>query len=485
MYFGEWPKQKPLRHSTAATLIFLLVIVILQPLRVYHYLGKNQPKAPPYYRYDKPYLDFTFTQGDLQPNESLSKVVLKKIPKLYYVSRWHDILRRGLKPDVFRKYMYHKWIVYDTVEYVDDDLGDGESIDELRWQKTFERIEKAFEQNKNIAFLSLKDKNRKHTSKQTQGVSLPVCLESSIPNRPPGCVYGSQPPIHIEKNSLEFQVLDYDVNSISVQTNFSVEKFLVYNDNFHSRWQAFMDGKKVDLFRANIAFKGVWVPAGEHTLKLRYGSVGRYASKWVFDDFVFWRRRGAFMAKRINRKHTPGVCLESKIPNRPPGCVYGRFILQRAVVFFLLLWGLNLIFVNYDQVDSEFKIRTLNFIRPSFEPLIEAAEYRTKMEKKQLKEYVQYYKKIIEYIPGRSDAYGLLGFCYYNAGFYAKAIEYYQQAIELHPPVFWFHYNLGVAYFRSGQFDAAIEAFESAKTKRADLTLRYVRASRGVSADWR
>ena len=47
-------------------------------------------------------------------------------------------------------------------------------------------------------------------------------------------------------------------------------RFLVYNDSFHSGWRVAVNGKPQKLYRANIAFKGVWVPGGEHIVLLRY-----------------------------------------------------------------------------------------------------------------------------------------------------------------------------------------------------------------------
>lgn len=45
---------------------------------------------------------------------------------------------------------------------------------------------------------------------------------------------------------------------------------------FYKGWKAFVDGKEVDLWRANFGFKGLWVPPGEHTVYLRYGSTWWY-----------------------------------------------------------------------------------------------------------------------------------------------------------------------------------------------------------------
>ena len=35
-------------------------------------------------------------------------------------------------------------------------------------------------------------------------------------------------------------------------------------------WEAFIDGEKTRVFRVNIHHQGIVVPAGEHTIELRY-----------------------------------------------------------------------------------------------------------------------------------------------------------------------------------------------------------------------
>ena len=81
--------------------------------------------------------------------------------------------------------------------------------------------------------------------------------------------------------------MDSDVNSLKLKTQFDTDKFLVYNDAYNSQWQVFIDGKRQELFRANIAFKGMWVPAGEHVVYLRYGALWRYGLKYVLFG-LFW-----------------------------------------------------------------------------------------------------------------------------------------------------------------------------------------------------
>jgi hypothetical protein len=45
---------------------------------------------------------------------------------------------------------------------------------------------------------------------------------------------------------------------------------IVVTDTFYPGWKAFVDGKRAQIDRANYLFRGVTVPAGEHTLVMRY-----------------------------------------------------------------------------------------------------------------------------------------------------------------------------------------------------------------------
>ena len=48
-----------------------------------------------------------------------------------------------------------------------------------------------------------------------------------------------------------------------LKTHLSRSQFLVINDNYNSDWHAFINGHQVRLLRANVSFKGLWVPSGE------------------------------------------------------------------------------------------------------------------------------------------------------------------------------------------------------------------------------
>lgn len=83
----------------------------------------------------------------------------------------------------------------------------------------------------------------------------------------------------VQGPSDEISVEYFDVNSLRLHINFSKPKLLVYNDSYTSSWKAAMDGVPTDLIRANEAFKGIKLPAGEHTVEFSYHPPGE---SWVY-----------------------------------------------------------------------------------------------------------------------------------------------------------------------------------------------------------
>lgn len=65
-------------------------------------------------------------------------------------------------------------------------------------------------------------------------------------------------------------ILVYKPSTITVQTKSDIESFLFLSDNYYPGWEAFVDGKKTKIFRADYSFRSVLVPSGEHTIKFMY-----------------------------------------------------------------------------------------------------------------------------------------------------------------------------------------------------------------------
>ena len=45
---------------------------------------------------------------------------------------------------------------------------------------------------------------------------------------------------------------------------------LVVSDAYSSDWDVTVDGQPATLYRANYSFRGVWLPAGDHTIEFTY-----------------------------------------------------------------------------------------------------------------------------------------------------------------------------------------------------------------------
>jgi len=221
------------KEGSGLMIFFLLIIVSIQPLEVYQYLYKNsgRPKLEPY-RYDETYLDFSFTRGE------------RENTGIYAAMKGYHLLSQNIGHDSLWQYRRVKFFVYDHVQPVD-----GED-----WN--FKKIKRAFEENRNLAFVSRAGLGNGISEDMGKGPTSQAQM--------------------IMKNSDQFQVLKYDSNSIKIKTHFNTRKFLVYNDNFHKGWQAFINGKKTDIFLANGAFKGLWIPLGENIIYFRYGAAWQY-----------------------------------------------------------------------------------------------------------------------------------------------------------------------------------------------------------------
>lgn len=59
-------------------------------------------------------------------------------------------------------------------------------------------------------------------------------------------------------------------NYLKIHTDSREENYLTLSQAFHPGWEGYIDGKKTDLYRANLALTAIPVPAGSHTVELKY-----------------------------------------------------------------------------------------------------------------------------------------------------------------------------------------------------------------------
>lgn len=68
------------------------------------------------------------------------------------------------------------------------------------------------------------------------------------------------------------EVERYLPNEIVLSTDNNVAAILMSSEVFYPGWEGFIDGKRVDVVKVNHAFRALFVPAGQHTVVLRYSS---------------------------------------------------------------------------------------------------------------------------------------------------------------------------------------------------------------------
>ncbi|MBF0510858.1 MAG: hypothetical protein HQL13_00850 [Candidatus Omnitrophica bacterium] len=185
--------------------------------------------------------------------EDTHQVTGKHKIDLYYASHWFGDLVNHIDPEVFDGYCQHLFIFYDILKPYDET------------PNFYTDLQNAMKAHANLAFVPRAD---------TSYIVIPA--KAGIQNNMHGDMARSFNADFDPVALGELTVLKHDSNTWILKTHLSHKEFLVINDNYHSHWHAFVNGQEVHLFRANGSFKGLWVPAGESKVVLRFGSFGRY-----------------------------------------------------------------------------------------------------------------------------------------------------------------------------------------------------------------
>jgi len=62
----------------------------------------------------------------------------------------------------------------------------------------------------------------------------------------------------------------YENDHIVIKTSSKADGILVLCDNWYPSWKGFVDGREVEVMRANAAFRGIALSAGDHTVEFKY-----------------------------------------------------------------------------------------------------------------------------------------------------------------------------------------------------------------------
>ena len=232
----------------------LLLLIIMQPIVVYNYYPKNAKlnvKATYREKYEKP--TFFYRRPKALERLKYSENVMRESSGFITNSKfagmqWVGAIQKNVSQAALLEYAPNKFYIYDNVKHYSDQ--------HIPWQE----IDSAFRSRVNVAYVAGEGED----ILKTDGVRRNVRL--------------------IKEDSEQFSVTRFNLNEIEFKTNFDQDKFIVYNDGFHKHWHAIINGQPSKVLRANVAFKGLWVPKGEQKIVMRYKSKSLewfYKLTWV------------------------------------------------------------------------------------------------------------------------------------------------------------------------------------------------------------
>lgn len=236
----------------------VLLAIIFEAVQVFQFLPVNSGVLKTHsYRYEKPYVKLILPDSQ---EWSADKEILQSIksktnpPSIYMGLKWYNFLNQIIPQEnlILQRYIDKKFLIYDRTEALDLKKIDLQNL--LKTIVLGTNMALVTAQPGEEKILSALNKLDSHLNEEKNKTKVQIVTKD----------YG------------QLEVLNYDVNNLKFKTDFNSMKFVVYNDGYASGWRGFIDGKPLNIWRANLAFKGMWIPEGKHVIELKYGSTGQY-----------------------------------------------------------------------------------------------------------------------------------------------------------------------------------------------------------------
>lgn len=112
-----------------------------------------------------------------------------------------------------------------------------------------------------------------HDTRQVaRGEALPLLASGAIDPYRTALVEGTPPKTRAPApgTTESARVTQYAPDSLSIATNATAPGLLIVSEVYESGWRAYVDGAEVPILPTHHALRGVPLPAGEHTVAMRY-----------------------------------------------------------------------------------------------------------------------------------------------------------------------------------------------------------------------
>jgi hypothetical protein len=98
------------------------------------------------------------------------------------------------------------------------------------------------------------------------------------------------------------EIREYTPERVAITVHGDAPGLLVLTDQFYPGWRATVDGEAAPIYRADYLFRGVRVPAGEHTVVFRYAPRSFLLGAWVSALTLATITAAGWRARRIRRR---------------------------------------------------------------------------------------------------------------------------------------------------------------------------------------
>ena len=89
-------------------------------------------------------------------------------------------------------------------------------------------------------------------------------------------ISGQNHTVQYPSSENNIRIVKYEPSYINVRLNTTQPGFLVLSDSYYRDWNAYITGSRVDILRANYAFRAVKLPNGENVVEFKYEPISFY-----------------------------------------------------------------------------------------------------------------------------------------------------------------------------------------------------------------
>jgi hypothetical protein len=116
-----------------------------------------------------------------------------------------------------------------------------------------------------------------------RGEALPLLISGTIDPYQTALVEGPPPETGIPREAPveSAEVLTYEPDALTIATDAAAPGLLIVSEVYASGWRAFVDGEEAPILPTHHVLRGVPLPAGQHTVTLRYDPLSLRAGLWI------------------------------------------------------------------------------------------------------------------------------------------------------------------------------------------------------------